>query len=91
MPSDFEIVFKPSGRGPARCPTDPDFPDGVVIVLAPEGAPRCIVKLPYPAPECGAFLCKCRRCAFSVYVTAAGRPDDPREVVLACKTKAEAN
>lgn len=91
MAADFDIKFIPSGRGKARCAPDPEFPDGMVLCIAKEGEARCIVKLPYPAPECGGFAAKCRRCEYSIYITAARRRDDPREVTIPCRVKAGLN
>lgn len=80
----FDVRFCPSGRGKARCPPDPDFPDGKKIDLGI--LPNCEARLPYPAPECGHFLVTCKSCGASVAVTAAGRLDDPVSVTVPCKT-----
>jgi hypothetical protein len=91
MPADFEIRFKPSGRGKARCPADPDFPDGVRMDARTHPGPVCSIEFPYPAPECGLFYASCRKCPFTVAVTAAGRPDDPRALTVSCLPKAGLN
>lgn len=75
------IEWKASGRGKAQCPSNPEYPDGKDIRM-PSGF-GCIVKLPYPAPECGAHIVRCV-CGASVAVTAAGRPDDPKTVQMIC-------
>lgn len=80
------VEFHKSGRGKAQCPADPDFPEGKRIIMAPADVPMCEVGLPYPAPECGTFLVKCDVCHLSVSVTAAGRPDDPHSLQVACLT-----
>lgn len=90
MAEQFEINFVRSGRGKARCAPDARYPDGVTIDLAGP-APGCRVLLPYPAPECGYFRVECRTCGMGVYITAAGRPDDPRIVSVPCLAKAAAN
>lgn len=79
-----EITFKASGRGKAQCPPHPAFPEGRDIRM-PSGF-GCVVELPYPAPECGAFIVQCD-CGAKAAVTAAGRPDDPRTFQLACYAK----
>lgn len=77
-----EVVFYPSGRGKARCPTDPNYPDGKRIDLGV--LPNCDVTLPYPAPECGHFRITCKSCGVSIVATAAGRTDDPRSITVPC-------
>ncbi len=88
---DFDITFKPSGRGAARCPADPAFPDGVTMNAQTGPGPSCIIVFPYPAPECGMFLARCRRCGFRIGVTAAGRADDPRAVQVSCLPRGDLN
>ncbi len=72
------VTFVPSGRGKAQCPTNPDFPYGKALDLC-NGKLGIWVELPYPAPECGAFIIV-GECIGSVAVTAAGRADDPTKV-----------
>ncbi len=81
----FNIAFKPSGRGKARCQPDQNYPNGIDIVMTEEG-PFCKVFLPYPAPECGHYAISCNLCGIKVAVTTAGRPDDPKSVTIPCKT-----
>ena len=81
------IQFVKSGRGKAQCAPDPDYPEGVVVDGALPGAQACSVALPYPAPECGFHHVECLDCGRVVAVTAAGRPDDPRAVIIPCKGK----
>lgn len=84
----MSVKFVASGRGPARCAPDPDFPQGKL--LTPEldkGVPSCRFDLPYPAPECGWYSVECERCGMTVLVTVAGRPDDPIAVVMPCEAK----
>jgi len=78
------IEFVPSGRGKAQCPPDPAYPEGIEIDLAGHAAAWCWVHLPYPAPECGHFVVRCKLCRFSAAVTAAGRPDDPKTLRIPC-------
>lgn len=89
--SDFEITFKPSGRGAARCAADPEYPDGVRADGRTSPGAFCTIEFPYPAPECGMFLANCRECGFRIAVTAAGRADDPRSLTVSCRPKARSN
>ena len=85
MSERHTVVFQPSGRGAARCPSNPAYPDGVTI--DPVGTDKegwCLVTLPYPAPECGVWVIDCLTCKTSVLVTAAGRRDDPVKVRIPC-------
>lgn len=86
MKPKHTVVFHPSGRGKAQCAPDPKFPNGMpVIIPAEEGAKRCEVALPYPAPECGLYSINCSLFRLSILITAAGRADDPISVSLPCK------
>ena len=78
------IEFKASGRGKARCAPNPDFPEGKPVDCS-EGKVACAVELPYPAPECGVWIVRCKACGMSVGITAAGRLDDPKMVKMPCK------
>jgi len=79
----LNVVFKPSGRGKAQCPADPNFPYGKAIDLC-QGKPGIWVELPYPAPECGMFVIYGER-VDAVAITAAGRADDPTKIKLPYK------
>lgn len=72
-------------RGPPQCPSDPTQPNGIDVQNAAPGLPSCKADLPYPAPERLVWMVRCRRCGYRVAVTAAGRPDDPRSITMACK------
>ena len=80
------VTFVPSGRGKAQCPVNPDFPYGKALDLC-AGKPGVWVELPYPAPECGAFIIAGERID-SVAVTAAGRADDPTKVKVPYRSAA---
>ncbi len=80
------VTFHKSGRGKAQCPSNPAYPNGKKIDVGI--LPNCEVALPYPAPECGEFVVKCKACKASVIVTAAGRPDDPISVTVPCRKEA---
>lgn len=69
-----------------QCEPDPAYPDGRDLDLrANEGSRGCLAELPYPAKRCGVYLVACDKCGYSVVITTAGRPDDPRKVTLPCK------
>lgn len=69
------------GREPQVKP-NPAFPDG--IDLDPGERPACKVALPYPAKRAGFYVVRCEICDTTTVVTAAGRPDDPRSIMLPC-------
>lgn len=85
----ISVHFRPSGRGAAQCPTDPNYPSGIDVDASRGAVPFCVARLPYPAPECGAFLLACSDCDQQIAITVAGRPDDPRTVQIACIAKHE--
>lgn len=78
------VEFLPSGRGKAKCKSDKNYPDGKIINISTEEDIHRI-SIPYPAPECGVWILKCETCDFSVGVTAAGRPDDPKQINFKCR------
>lgn len=83
-PGTAFVVFRPSGRGKAQCPPNPNFPSGIAIDGSDPGKPACLFTLPYPAPECGCWEVRCQTCGMSLAITAAGRPDDPVSVRVSC-------
>lgn len=86
-----KIVFRPSGRGKAQCPPDPNYPNGIAIDVCEPAEEGCVVPLPYPAPECGLWLVLCSECDMSVGITAVGRPDDPVSVKIPCRKQRSIN
>lgn len=81
---NFDINFIKSGRGKAQFASNPKYPDGINIDIA--GSKKgCLVKLDYPAPECGTWIIKCNKCLLTIGLTAAGRIDDPVSVIIPCK------
>jgi hypothetical protein len=87
MSEQFQIEWVDAGREP-RCAPNPAYPNGIDIPSprhGEKGFKFCVVKLPYPAPRCGAYVIECTRCGFRAGVTTAGRPDDPRSVELECQ------
>jgi hypothetical protein len=72
--------------GTAQCAPDPRYPTGIDL---PPGGPEkhCKATLPYPAPCIGVHKVTCTVCGNVTAVTAAGRPDDPRSIMLRCLTE----
>ena len=87
--AQYDVLFRPSGRGKAQCAANPAYPAGVDLDLTKGTRPSCTFELPYPAEECGMWLIQCRRCGIAVAVTAAGRADDPRSVTARCDRSSE--
>jgi hypothetical protein len=71
------------GRPPTVSP-DPAYPNGKDIDTGER--PACKVELPYPTKrEVGLFYVSCKLCKTTLVLTTAGRPDDPRTVMVPCK------
>lgn len=83
--SDRFVIEAAHRRGPPKCPPNPAYPNGIDVNAAADDGACCKVALPYPAPERLVWMVTCKRCGFTAGVTAAGRPDDPRSVMLPCK------
>ncbi len=84
MSGQHTVEWIDRGREP-QCAPNPRYPEGVDVDLSLVGAASCKVDLPYPAKRCGILRVECKVCGFSVDLTTAGRPDDPRSVKIACK------
>jgi hypothetical protein len=69
----------------AQCAPDPRYPNGKDMDMA-QARKGCEIELDCPAPEIGHWFITCNVCGFTGVVTAAGRPDDPRNLRVACKT-----
>ena len=83
-PARLRVAWIDLKRQPTAKP-NPRFPNGVDVDLS-NGAPiNCTAQLPYPARGCGYWVVKCSVCGIQALATAAGRPDDPRSVMIACK------
>ena len=82
--SNLHVTWHGLGRV-AQCPPNPAYPVGIDVDGAAGVQPACQVDLPYPAPCVGRHLVVCRVCMVAAVITAAGRPDDPRTVRVACK------
>jgi hypothetical protein len=79
----MKVTFLDAHREP-KCSPNPKFPNGMCVDLSLGAERICAVKLPYPAPRCGAMLIECEVCDLRVAVTVAGRVDDPHTVKMAC-------
>jgi hypothetical protein len=73
-----------------QCAPDPAFPLGRDLDVSLGQKMVCRTSLPYPAKRCGHFLVSCLVCGQSIAITTAGRPDDPRSLKLACRTRGSA-
>lgn len=67
-----------------QCAPDPRYPTGKDLDASRGEPDTCTTALPYPAKRCGIYVIRCVACSFSVGVTTAGRPDDPRSVKIPC-------
>lgn len=81
---DFDIKFHSHNRK-ARCVPNPAYPHGIDVDMSHGAALTCKTEIPYPAKCVGAWIVECNTCGLLVAITAAGRSDDPRCVVLPCK------
>ena len=81
-----------STGGKAKCPPNPNYPNGIVVDVRTRPDPQfgCKVDLPYPSPGIGQYHVRCRVCGVSVGCTAAGRADDPHSLVLPCNLMSRA-
>ena len=70
---------------PATEKADARFPNGVALDVSEPAGPSCSAVLAYPADSIGVWFLECSICGLRCGVTAAGRPDDPRFVRVACK------
>jgi hypothetical protein len=85
----FNVKWLDGGR-PPQSPPDPDYPDGLDVVI-PRGQndseKTCHADIPYPPPHrhIGQWLITCTLCGFKLMMTAASRPDDPKSVTFPCQ------
>ena len=82
--NNFRIRWHDSGREP-QCAPNPQYPTGIDLDMSNGAVARCKTTVPYPARRCGYYTLVCRQCKIAVAVTTAGRPDDPRSVIVPCK------
>lgn len=88
MIEQFIVRWLDSGHAPL----DPGhhsthFPQGRDLDVSRGAEPACVLELPYPVPRCGVFTVQCKKCGLALGFTTAGRPDDPRQVKVACKPR----
>lgn len=69
----------------AECSPNPLYPNGIELDTGER--PACKVELPYPAECVGVWFVSCDICKTTVAVTAAGRIDDPKSVMVKCQTR----
>jgi hypothetical protein len=84
MADNLSVKWLDKGREP-KCAPDPAYPSGIDVDLSFGAARTCRTDLFYPAKRCGVYVVRCSICGHSVGVTTAGRPDDPRSLVIACQ------
>lgn len=77
------IEWLDTGKQP-QCKPDPDYPHGKDVDISFGAKRNCRIALPYPAQRIGCYIVRCHFCGFSVGLTTAGRPDDPRSVTMPC-------
>lgn len=71
-----------------QCAPDPAFPNGMDVDMSDGAARTCSIELPYPAKRCGIYVIQCDKCGQTNAMTTAGRPDDPRTVLMGCYAQA---
>lgn len=81
----FKVEWVDGKREP-QCVPDLRFPNGVDLDCS-QGKSGCRVDLPYPAKRCGHYNVECLQCGTNAIITTAGRIDDPRSVIIPCKSK----
>jgi hypothetical protein len=86
--NQLSATFHGSGMRP-QCPPDPSFPNGMPVDVS-GGLPACEIALDHPAPCIGVWRVVCAACGQRIGVTAAGRPDDPSCLRIACRPRGSA-
>lgn len=82
----FSIVWHDANKEP-QCAPNPAYPSGIDVDASLGAQNTCVAELDYPAPRIGAHVVRCNVCGYSIAVSTAGRPDDPRSVRLPCQEK----
>jgi hypothetical protein len=83
-PQQFDIHWEDKYAEPQVKP-NPAYPNGIDLDGSRGAEIACKVALPYPAKRIGVYVVRCKLCGYSIGVTTAGRPDDPRSITVACK------
>jgi hypothetical protein len=83
MTEQFSIEWIDHGREP-QCAPDPAYPNGKELDASSGAERKCHAALPYPAKRCGLYVVECNLCGYRIALTTAGRPDDPKSVIIAC-------
>jgi hypothetical protein len=84
MSGQFLVNWQDSGQEP-KCASDPNYPNGIDVIVAQTDQHTCTATLPYPAKRCGFYHVRCKVCNITVALTTAGRPDDPRSITIPCR------
>ena len=84
MEQALKVEWIDKGREP-KCAPDPEYPNGKDLDVSFGAERTCSTELPCPAKRCGLYIVRCEVCGYSVSITTAGRPDDPRSVKMACQ------
>lgn len=79
----FEVTWYDGGVKSAGRP-DPNHPDGKSLDYSGNVGKKCIVDLPYPNENCGVYEGVCTTCGAMFCVAVQGRPDDIRQITIAC-------
>lgn len=85
----LQVEWLDSGREP-KCAPDPRYPNGIDVDVSCGSPASCVSQLPYPAQRCGVFRVVCKECGYSIFVTTAGRLDDPRSIRIPCQIRGNA-
>lgn len=80
----LKLTWLDQGRR-AKNPADPRYPDGIPLDASNPAKPWCGTAFTYPAPGVGKWIVECDECGLRALISAAGRPDDPRSLKIACK------
>ena len=84
MKADAHTITWIDAHREPQCTPNPAYPLGLDVDVSFGSETACKVSLPYPAKRCGAFKVECAACGKIVWLTTAGRIDDPRSVNMAC-------
>ena len=82
----LRVKWFDSGRAPTQ-PPNPDYPDGIDLNMSKDEQDACYTTLPYPAKRIGSYVISCNKCGLKAVCTTAGRMDDPRSIIVPCKTE----